>query len=318
MSRRHVVAPPRRAADESMTLINAVYERPLDPGYQEAARRKEAGLAPRRTLTATSGLLALALVLGAGGTAAAVALRRPVAAVTEARTLLEEQILARGAQVERLSATNAALNAEISALQTEAARSADPGLLAELQQDAVAAGSVPVQGPGLQVVLTDGTVDTQDPDLRVQDVDLQVLVNGLWAAGAEAVSINGARLTSTSAIRSAGAAVLVDLTPLSSPYTVLAVGDGVDLQTGLARTSAGQHLATLQQRYRIGVDVSVRDDLALPASAQVVLRHARPPEVAPATTPAGPTGTGSPSAARLGPAVPDVASSGRPGGQEQR
>lgn len=318
MSRRHVVAPPRRAADESMTLINAVYERPLDPGYQEAARRKELGLVPPRTLTATSGLLALALVLGAGGTAAAVALRRPVAAVTEARALLEEQILTRSAQVERLSATNAALNAEISALQTEAARSADPALLAELQQDAVAAGSVPVRGPGLQVVLTDGTVDTQDPDLRVQDVDLQVLVNGLWAAGAEAVSINGARLTSTSAIRSAGAAVLVDLTPLSSPYTVLAVGDGVDLQTGLARTSAGQHLATLQQRYRIGVDVSARDDLDLPASAQVVLRYAQPPEVSPATVPAGPTGTGSPSAARLGPAVPDVAWSGRPGGQEQR
>ena len=36
------------------------------------------------------------------------------------------------------------------------------------------------------------------------------LVNGLWQAGAEAISINGQRLTSTSAIRFAGQAILVD------------------------------------------------------------------------------------------------------------
>ena len=57
-------------------------------------------------------------------------------------------------------------------------------------------------------------------DGRVLDRDLQELVNGLWAAGAEAVSVDGQRLTARTAIRSAGEAVLVDFRPLSPPYVV--------------------------------------------------------------------------------------------------
>ena len=48
------------------------------------------------------------------------------------------------------------------------------------------------------------------------DRDLQVIVNGLWAAGAEAIAVNGQRLTACSAIRSAGEAILVDFRPLSA------------------------------------------------------------------------------------------------------
>ena len=54
---------------------------------------------------------------------------------------------------------------------------------------------------------------------RVTDRDLQTLVNEVWAAGAEAVTVNGQRLTALSAIRSAGDAVLVDFRPLNPPYT---------------------------------------------------------------------------------------------------
>ena len=103
---------------------------------------------------------------------------------------------------------------------------------------AVESGVVPVAGRGLRIELTDAPTDdpdTQDPTLRVQDVDLQVVVNGLWAAGAEAIAVNGHRLTSMTAIRSAGDAVLVDLVPLSSPYKVDAIGDPVAMQPALAR-----------------------------------------------------------------------------------
>ena len=61
------------------------------------------------------------------------------------------------------------------------------------------------------------------------------------------------------AIRSAGDAVLVDLVALSSPYTVEAIGDAVDMQTALARASAGQHLATLRATYGIGVAAVVAE-----------------------------------------------------------
>ena len=83
----------------------------------------------------------------------------------------------------------------------------------------LAAGLVAVTGPGVVVELTDGppTDHAGGVDLaRVLDRDLQVVVNGLFASGAEAVSVNGERITALSAIRGAGGAVLVEL---STPVT---------------------------------------------------------------------------------------------------
>ncbi len=321
MNRRHAQPGPARAADASMTLINETYRRPLDPGYQEVADRRAAGLAPRRTARGAAALLVLAVVLGAGATSAASALRRPPPAVVEARTLLEDEIRERTVRAEELREGNARLSAEIAALQTAAASSEDPALLAQLQQDAVPAGRLPVTGPGLRIVLTDPQVsagEEPDPEGRVQDIDLQVLANGLWAAGAEAVAINDARLTSTTAIRSAGAAVLVDMRPIVSPFRVEAIGDAVALQTGLARGAAGQHLAFLRSTYGIGVDVSAQSKLDLPASGSSTLRAARVPEDAAASEEVSPTAgeTGTDGAAGLGPASSGVAVSVRPDGGE--
>ncbi|WP_196250873.1 DUF881 domain-containing protein [Cellulomonas sp. JZ18] len=153
----------------------------------------------------------------------------------------------------------------------------------------------------------------------MQDVDLQVLANGLWASGAEAIAINGARLTSTTAIRSAGAAVLVDMRPIVSPFTVEAIGDAVGLQTGLARGAAGQRLAMLRSQYRIGVDVTAQDRLRLPASGSSTLHVARvleEPTASSVPEGAGEDGGDAGEADALGAASPDVAVSVRPDGGE--
>src|SRR5665811_2130426 len=53
-------------------------------------------------------------------------------------------------------------------------------------------GALGVSGPGLVIELDDGEVtDPEDDAARVQDIDLQIVTNGLWAAGAEAIAING-------------------------------------------------------------------------------------------------------------------------------
>lgn len=323
MSPRHAVPLPVRAADESMTLINEVYRRPLDPGYQEVAARRAAGRAPRRTVRGGAALLVLAVLLGAFATTSAVALRRPAPAVLEARDLLEAQIRERTALADELRRTNAELSAQIAQLQGVAASSDDPELFAQLQRDAVAAGVVPVTGPGLRVVLTDGDpADGNAPDdgtALVLDNDLQVLVNGLWAAGAEAVAVNGERLTTTTAIRSAGAAVLVDSTALSSPYTVEAIGDGATMQTRLARLSAGQHLASLGG-YGIEVRISAQRELVLAGRGQLTLRSAEVlgPDPAPTPSPTAPAGEDVSAGGILGTGSPDVAVSGRHDGEETR
>ena len=83
---------------------------------------------------------------------------------------------------------------------------------------ALGTGFSAVEGRGLRV-----TVDDQpagDPDGLVRATDLRVLVNGLWQAGAEAIAINGRRLTALSAIVNADIAIQVNKGPLSPPLDV--------------------------------------------------------------------------------------------------
>src|SRR5206468_3747517 len=96
---------------------------------------------------------------------------------------------------------------------------------------------VAVKGPGLEVVLRDPPVRSTSASAGragsvpinaghiLTDRDVRSVVNQLWANGAEAISVNGIRLTPTSAIRFAGQAVLVDFQPITSPYTVRAIGN---------------------------------------------------------------------------------------------
>ncbi|MBN9373796.1 MAG: DUF881 domain-containing protein, partial [Cellulomonas sp.] len=188
MAQRHApagVAP--RPVDESMTLLTELQRRPLDPGYAEAAaRRSAAGVRPRaRAGVAWVGVVVVAAVLGVGVAAAAVALRQPTADDRQARQLLESQVRERKDQVQQLTASNAQLAAQVSQLQQAALSAQNPALRATTQGWSIAAGVAPVTGPGLRVVLADAQAAAADPenlDLRVQDVDLQVLVNALWAA----------------------------------------------------------------------------------------------------------------------------------------
>ena len=74
----------------------------------------------------------------------------------------------------------------------------------------------------------------------ILDTDLQSLVNALWTAGAEAISINGNRLTSLTAIRFAGRAITVDYRSLTPPYVIDAIGNPETLPARLLETPGGQ------------------------------------------------------------------------------
>lgn len=104
------------------------------------------------------------------------------------------------------------------------------------------------------------------------DRDLQEAVNGLWAAGAEAVAVNGLRLSTLTAIRSAGEAVLVDFRPISPPYVVEAIGAPDELRRRFQGGAAGQTLSELTVRYGIRVSVDDADTLRLQAAGVPDLR----------------------------------------------
>jgi len=90
---------------------------------------------------------------------------------------------------------------------------------------------------------------------QVLDRDLQDVVNELWHDGVEAIAINGQRLATTSTIRAAGGAILVDFRPITSPYQVAAIGpDDLDKRFGDSRrpnaSTGSSTLTTCSSRQR--------------------------------------------------------------------
>lgn len=265
----------RLPVDASMTLLNEVMLRPLDPSYAHAARRRARGGEPPRRPAAAVGLVVLAAALGFATASATLQLRAPQPSALAARSLLEQEIVERRAEVEATTARNATLRSAIDALQAAVLATQDPELLELLERDALATGTVAVAGPGISLTVSDGPDAVEDPRGYVQDQDLQHVVNALWASGAEAISVNGHRLTAKTAIRSAGQAILVDLVGVSGPYEIQAIGDRNDLETGYARSAAAAQMEALRGRYGISTRISRSDELTLPAGSSTVLFYAQ-------------------------------------------
>ncbi len=198
------------------------------------------------------------------------------------------------AEVARRTAESDALAAGLEQLRAQLARGAGAGpgddvggaeRRAGARRARAASATVPVTGPGVVVRLDDAPAADAPADARggqaapgrVLDRDLQDAVNGLWAAGAEAVSVNDLRLSALTAIRSAGEAVLVDFRPLSPPYVVRAVGEASGLERRFVTGAAGRRLATYPGLYGIGLEVRRADRLSLPAAGVPDLRAVRTP-----------------------------------------
>ncbi len=263
----------------------------LDHGYAEAAARRAAagGTGPRRGRLRGGGVL---LVLALAGTLIAVAgaeVRRGEPVAAERRSRLVGEIRARTAETDDLQRRLGRLRDETERRRAAAlARSAEGRRVRHaLARAGAAAAATPAAGDGLVVTLDDAPRGDPDDrpgrepaagDGRVYDQDLQVLVNGLWAAGAEAIGINGQRLTPTTAIRAAGEAILVDYRPLGAPYAVTAVGDPGRLRAAFAGSAADRRLRALSERYRIGYGTRRASGVRLPAAGAVRLRYAVPHE----------------------------------------
>ncbi|MGW2213147.1 DUF881 domain-containing protein [Streptomyces sp. NPDC001781] len=280
-------ARPRRP-DASMSLITNVMDHSLDDGYAEAAARRkslgEGGLPKtlRAKLGLAGGLVLAALVVTVGASQAHVA--APV--VAKERQELIDRIDRETAAADKLESGVDRLREDVGARQRAALRQTGGG-----QADVVSllSGATAVHGPGVKLVVNDakeassggdGTNPRESAGFsdtgRVRDRDMQRVVNGLWASGAEAVSINGQRLTALSAIRAAGDAILVDNRPLVPPYTVLAVGDGQKLSTAFQNSADGLYLHALQDNFGIRTAISAEGDVRLPAAPSVIVRTAQP------------------------------------------
>ncbi|MCT9005684.1 DUF881 domain-containing protein [Streptomyces sp. NPDC054766] len=279
--------PPR--PDASMSLLTNVMDHSLDEGYAEAAARREAEGAVgmpktvRAKLGLAAGLVLAALVVTVG--AANARLAAPV--VAKERQELIDRIERETTAADKLENGVDTLRADVSARQRVALKKDGGGEQADLVS--ILSGATDVHGPGVKLVVNDakeastggdGTNPRETSGFsdtgRVRDRDMQRVVNGLWESGAEAVSVNGQRLTALSAIRAAGDAILVDNKPLVPPYTVLAVGDGQRLSTRFQNSADGLYLHALQENYGIRTSISAEGDVRLSAAPSVIVRTAEP------------------------------------------
>ena len=264
-----------------MGLLAYLTAHPVDEDYAFAARRRPTGhghheAAPDgRRRIGLAGALALAVFAVLAVTAGVQTARNSASEERERRALI--------AQVAERKAAVTANEHLISQLRTENARlqstqlrdtSTASGVLSELRLLELRSGTSAVHGPGVKIVADDAK-NADSPRGRVLDSDLQKLVNGLWRAGAEAISINGERLTSLSAIRNAGGAISVNFTKLNRPYTILAIGDPQNLPPLFADTTTGRAWLDLPRQVGLRFDMHTQSSLRLPAAEIPDLRYAR-------------------------------------------
>jgi uncharacterized protein YlxW (UPF0749 family) len=276
----HAAARPQLIPVPS--LLRALLSEHLDPGYAAAAAKRGDPDAPQSGRQRALGWLwqALAALLIATVFAAAVAQARSVApGVRTAQQLLVQSVRSSESTAAKLGQQRSTLSRRVDEVQRLALTDNAEGqrLLSRLDALSLPAASKPVIGPGLTVTVTDPGASPNLSDVSKQrvngsrqiilDRDLQLVVNSLWASGAEAVSVGGVRIGPNVTIRQAGGAILVDNNPTSSPYTILAIGPPHAMRDAFDHSPGLQRLRLLEASYGVVVTVNVSDGLSLPAGS---------------------------------------------------
>jgi uncharacterized protein YlxW (UPF0749 family) len=260
------------------SLLRSLLSDHLDPGYAAAAaRRAERG--PRRRVGEWGWQIVAATSVAAVFAIAAAQAQIAAPAARETQQVLAGSVRSAESTDDRLAERRDTLAAQVDTERRTRLAGDELGrqLLGNLDSVTVAAAGTAVTGPGLTVTVTDPGVSQDLSDVSKQrvagsrqvilDRDLQLVVNSLWASGAEAVSVGGVRIGPNVTMRQAGGGILVDNQPISSPYAILAVGPPNAMSEDFDRSAGLQRLRLLEASYGVGVGVSTADRLDLPAGS---------------------------------------------------
>ncbi|TWP36800.1 DUF881 domain-containing protein [Leekyejoonella antrihumi] len=282
------MSAPSTARDPaaSMSLITELMTHPLDPAYEAAAARREREDRPRSTGLRSPMLLIVCLLVGVGLATSALTLRLPLGLAKKQHDQLVSSVQARQDTIDSDTSAINELQRQITAYQNQALKHVHRSdQSTQLSRLAVLTGAVAVKGPGLNLSIDDAKgadTDAQgnprtdsSSDGRVTSSDMQIIVNGLWQSGAEAMAINGQRLTAETAIRFAGEAILVNFRPLSPPYTITAVGAGNEMERKFKAGTGGVYLGGLVGSYGIRSTMSTSKSVNVPAGPAPLLAYAK-------------------------------------------
>ena len=261
---------PEHVTTPLLTLITA---RSMDEDYAHVAQKRAAAgdVRPQVARPHWSSLVAVA-ALGIMAAVVAVQTDREAPADELSRAALVEQIESRSDEVRALQGDVAELNRSNAALASSSTRNQGrlDDMEARLRRAELVTGFSVAHGPGVEITVdnsADGEVDGE-----VLDEDLATLVDGLFAAGAEAVAINDQRVNALGGIRNTNRAIHVNGRPVNAPYEISAIGDPRTLQARLVETSQGQQWFARVNNYGFVYDAQNVDDIRLPAAPERVLR----------------------------------------------
>ena len=274
-----------------MPLLDRIVRQSLDEDYRVVAARKKRsrrGRPPGRALSRyrpppsprpgrPRQVAAVVMsVFGVLVALAAVQTSRNAPEANASRNSLIEQVQARRANVANLQERLDRLRASTTDLRTTlAGQSADEqALAARIERLEVRTGFSAVTGPGVRITVDDAP--DGDATQQVRDSDLATLVDGLWNAGAEAISVNDKRLTNLTAFDNVGPAIHIGITPLVPPYTILVIGNPDTLAADLLDSTFGQRWYSLKDSLGFVYDIEPEESLSLPAARPRRLRAVRP------------------------------------------
>jgi uncharacterized protein YlxW (UPF0749 family) len=135
-----------------------------------------------------------------------------------------------------------------------------------------AVGLVPLRGPGLTVTLDDAPrgpggglpAGARPDDVIVHQQDVQAVVNGLWAGGADGLAVMGQRLIMTGAVRCVGNTLLLYGRTYSPPFQITGIGDPSRMRAALDRQPGVQLYRQAVRYFGLGYEVEDEREVTLP------------------------------------------------------
>ena len=249
------ITPRRRRPqleDDSLRLIDDLTNRPMDPMFSDSRLDKRPKSAFRVWSTRVI-VFIICIAVGFSGSIIVQILHTDPR--KEIRSSLAKELTQ---QTKHLNT----LNSEVSSLrvkvENQSKKLANTTKDDTLTYDEMATGTIPVTGPGITLTIanplaansdtTSGSLPRESSsNIRVvTDGDLQVFIQILWQAGAEAISINGYRLGVQTSVRTAGQTILVGVKQVQSPYKIQAIGDASALASAVGEKSQRSLYTTLK------------------------------------------------------------------------
>lgn len=261
--------PGRTLRDGGRQLV-AVFRRAEEAQRRRDVRRRPLGRVLTAAICALAGLMVVVSGLNARGTDL-----RP-GRNTDLVSLVQAQSRRNADLARALTRVRADVDART------AAQGGGSPTANRLGEQARSAGLTALTGPAVSVTLDDAPASVAangiDADLLVvHQQDIQAVANVLWAGGAEAMTIQGQRVISTTGIKCVGNTVVLHGIPYAPPYVISALGDPDRLRSALAAAEPIQIYQQYVEAYGLVYLEKTRTRATFPAhEGSLELQYARP------------------------------------------